>query len=206
MAILRAQCNLRSDSLVAMDDIINVFHFTTVDATTPAAGAAAAVVMLKNFYAGIGSFWSSSLTNVDGTIKVYDLADAVPRAPILEDQALDITTGANTLPREVCLTMSFQGVKASGIPQARRRGRVYLGPWVSTAADTGSGRPGVGLLGAVQAAGAALLAASEASAAVRWVVYSPTSGDVAIVDNGWVDNEWDTQRRRGFQSTARSVF
>jgi hypothetical protein len=40
---------------------------------------------------------------------------------------------------------------------------------------------------------------------VDWSVYSPTTGQNNAITNLWVDNEWDTQRRRGLRPTSRSV-
>jgi hypothetical protein len=44
-----------------------------------------------------------------------------------------------------------------------------------------------------------------ADSAVKWVVYSPKLDAFAEVDNLWVDNAFDTQRRRGERPTARTV-
>jgi hypothetical protein len=34
-------------------------------------------------------------------------------------------------------------------------------------------------------------------------VYSPTTGQTKKVEHWWVDDEWDTQRRRGLRATTR---
>jgi hypothetical protein len=49
-------------------------------------------------------------------------------------------------------------------------------------------------------------AAAIASASWDWVVYSPTDDAYHEVANGWVDNAWDTQRRRGYKPTSRTTF
>jgi len=49
-----------------------------------------------------------------------------------------------------------------------------------------------------------LLAPTETAGGWDWVVYSPTNGNTVNVDNGWVDNAFDTQRRRGLAVTART--
>lgn len=101
------------------------------------------------------------------------------------------------------MVLSFQADKVSGLPQARRRGRVYFGP-LGGAAEA-SGRPGTTLLSAVVAFGAALLSESNL-ADWTWVVYSTVNNGGAPVTNGWVDNSFDTQRRRGLEWTARTTF
>jgi len=51
-----------------------------------------------------------------------------------------------------------------------------------------------------------LKGASDAAADWTWVVYSTVDNAMYPVDNGWVDNSWDTQRRRGVKPTARYTF
>jgi hypothetical protein len=48
-----------------------------------------------------------------------------------------------------------------------------------------------------------LLAASNPATLAVW---SPSNGDAVPVTDGWVDNAWDTQRRRGIDRTARSTW
>jgi hypothetical protein len=38
---------------------------------------------------------------------------------------------------------------------------------------------------------------------VDWVVHSPTHDTNTKVKEAWVDDEWDTQRRRGQRATKR---
>jgi hypothetical protein len=38
------------------------------------------------------------------------------------------------------------------------------------------------------------------------VLYSRTSGSSVLIDNGWVDNAPDIQRRRGIDPSARTTF
>jgi hypothetical protein len=48
----------------------------------------------------------------------------------------------------------------------------------------------------------------EANASVRWnwVAYSPTADEANQITNGWVDNAWDTQRRRGLYYSQRGTY
>jgi hypothetical protein len=101
--------------------------------------------------------------------------------------------------------LSFQGTPLSGTPQSRRRGRIYFGPFRTSGLNT-QGRPAAGLITSLVNAGDALLAASDAAANWQWVIWSPTTGLEVGVANGWVDDEFDTQRRRGRVPTARTTF
>jgi hypothetical protein len=51
-----------------------------------------------------------------------------------------------------------------------------------------------------------LLDASQAATAWKWAVYSTVNATGVEVTNGWVENAWDTQRRRGRIATVRTVF
>lgn len=206
MTLLRCQVNLRSKSLVAEDDIINTWHFVTVGETSVQDGATECWNLLDDFYQAIKGYLSSTLDPAQGLVKVYDMEDPEPRAPVYENALSALANTTTTLPREVALCLSFQAVKASGVNQARRRGRVYLGPFTDATANDSTGRPGTGLTGAVRTAADALVTASKASAVVKWVVWSPTEQVSVVVDNGWVDDEWDTQRSRGLQAVNRYVF
>lgn len=139
--------------------------------------------------------------------KIFNRADPKPRQPVAE--GLWSFGAAPTMapaPPEVAHCMSFQGDALSGVPQARRRGRVYFGPLRIERIDT-DGRPNATQMATLDAFGTDLLAASVAAAGWNWTVHSSVLGvGDAIITNGWVDNEFDTQRRRGRVATARSLF
>lgn len=138
--------------------------------------------------------------------KIYAMDDPEPRAPI-EEGTWNFTSGLSgtALPAEVAICLSFQGDKISGVPQSRRRGRIYFGP-LNTGAVS-SGRPSSSLITAVVLAGQGLLDAGQASLGDwNWAVYSGVNGGTADVTNGWCDNEFDTQRRRGRAWTSRTTF
>jgi len=104
--------------------------------------------------------------------------------------------------------LSFQGERTSGQSQARRRGRVYLGPFGSSAGDTTSGRPSSGLRGGIITAAAAFGVQSQAAIEWVWGVISTAGPSMSFseVKDGWVDDAWDTQRRRGEGATLRTTF
>lgn len=161
---------------------------------------------LVTFYNAIDAILSGLLSNVASaaTVTTYRVADAPPRAPV---QILPFTlvTSVNTLPPEVAVTVSFQGLKVSGQPQARRRGRVFLGP-MANINDLTTGRPTGANVTTIATAADALLTSSLTAGSAIWSVYSPTSGNTTIVNNGWVDNEFDTIRERGRPATSRTTF
>jgi hypothetical protein len=101
--------------------------------------------------------------------------------------------------------LSFQGAPESGVSQARKRGRVFIGPLRSSLIGA-DGRPSPATVSLFAAEGEDLLDASNAATTWSWTVHSATTGDNSVVTNGWCDNEFDTQRRRGRIATSRTVF
>lgn len=186
----------------AANFVTNTFHFNADDNSVLPTIAGA----LEAFYDDVRPELSNLLAQNDHDIKFYDMADPEPRAPVLEVQWDFASAIASApLPPEVCLCLSFQGVKVSGIPQARRRGRVFIGPIAVGSVGT-DGRPDAGCVTNLNLAGDALLASSEAATDWRWQIYSRVDDGFIDVENGWVDNEFDTQRSRGRVYTNRSTF
>jgi hypothetical protein len=99
------------------------------------------------------------------------------------------------------MCVSFHGEYVSGEPQARRRGRVYV-PWMQASSNV-DGRPESTFVTLLAASFAEFHAAAIASANVNWVVWSPTDSAAYPVEAGWIDDAWDTQRRRGVSATYR---
>jgi hypothetical protein len=111
--------------------------------------------------------------------------------------------------------LSFQGAQESGANMRRRRGRLYLPPMDTSSLSLVGGRVTVAaptVTTIVNAADAMLNMSSTLG--LQWAVFSPTtlaetgSYDAAFEDvtNGWVDNEWDIQRRRGTVAQSRTLF
>lgn len=203
--VIRAICTLETDTALPQDSAVNVFHFQgpvpdDIDAHTQVHN------MLQTFYGDIGSVLSSLLTG-GGTIKSYALDDPEPRSPVLETDITGVTTGVGkALPQEVALCLSFQGVKVSGEPQARKRGRVFIGPLDDDTNRADNARPFSTAINTIKDAAGDLLVASNTGFPVPWAVYSRVNDIAYHVDNGWLDDAWDTQRRRGVAPTTRTLF
>jgi hypothetical protein len=161
------------------------------------------------------------------TIKVYD--GSIPGSPLaVETQAGFRASGAGgyNLPSEVALCLSFRGDYGVRLeeapddadldarperPRSRVRGRIYEGPFGTDAVAVGTpGRPVTALMESLldfgeRLMGTHLVAGLLAANDVRFsVVSNATGGPIAEpVVACWVDNEWDTQRRRGIRATTR---
>lgn len=155
-------------------------------------------------------------------------------APPLRDEVWNLSVAPTAVgyPSEVALCLSYRnndGTRPTGggefnAPPARRRGRIYFGPIGSNNGTVVAGvlRPDNGMMGRLLAAGDYLRDLD----APAWVIYSrPYEGRTAIerpgrttlpaiparlgtlfnVQDVWVDNSFDTVRRRGERATARTV-
>lgn len=180
----------------------NTWHCEAADTT----GLVNFNIAVANFYAAVDENFGVLTKTTNGLRwKSYNKADLKPRAPVVTGVAnLTPSTGLG-LPTEVALCVSFQSLPTSGIRQSRRRGRIYL-PFLLASLNGTDSRPTTAFVNVVVAAADALVTTSKAATDYFWGVHSPTTGATTEVDNGWVDNEWDTQRRRGRPRTTRTIF
>jgi hypothetical protein len=211
MTHIKAQVVLPYYSALPEDVTSNTFHFFVP--TTPATSAELGEIVnrLDAFYHGFDDRLAAVISRTNGAeVRLYDMADPEPRQPLDPPWGflIDAAAGGTNLPNELSLVLSFHSAFVSGVPNARRRGRVYLGPFTSTQSDPGSNtafsRPSATLVSAVAAA--APLLNTQIAEPLDWAQYSPTNDALLPVVGGWVDNEWDIQRRRGVTATARTTF
>lgn len=187
---------------VAANYATNSFTFEADDLTA----LQLAHTALVGFYFSMTTSMSALVRQTGWMIKSYDRSDPEPRAPALEQTfSLAGTPSGNPAPPELTLCLSFQGERVSGVPQAQKRGRIYF-PFVDVSTIGTDGRPTSGLISSLASAGEDLLDDSSAAATWTWLVYSAVAPGYTIITNGWVDNEFDIQRRRGRPYTSRSVF
>ncbi len=128
-------------------------------------------------------------------IKVYDFADPEPRVPEVRDLTwIPNVTGPG--PAEVAVCLSYY----SGQNLPRKRGRVYLGPIGYAFMQAGTtGR----ILAATTTDVIEVASVLKGTAARTWMQRSQTTGELSEITNVWVDNAWDTQRRRGIAADLR---
>lgn len=220
--VIRVQAVLPGISGLLEDRFINTFYFQTTDAEDPAeATYSAAHQKVVDFYNGssggfqsIASFMSPAILKTAGSCSTrqYDMGAPEPRVPRLTTWTL--AAGAvNPLPNEVCVVLSHYAINNV----AGQRGRFYIGPLGTNALTTESSRPDV-----IDQLRSALLQAAIRLTAdddlVEWVFISPSKPErptkaggtlpaeahqIYRPTNAWVDDEWDTQRRRGIEARSR---
>lgn len=164
-------------------------------------------VALKDFYDDMINFIPSVIAQNGHEIKYSELPGVKPNYPFEEDVFnLVSAPTSDPMPTEVALVLSFQGIRQAGFSQKRRRGRIYFGPVRATA--SAAGRPTSAIITALATAGATFKSNIEAvtGGAHSWAVWSNVDQDSVDIANGWVDNAFDTQRRRGVLATSRTTF
>jgi hypothetical protein len=207
MAIFQGGSNLPEDRF------INVFHFHDPTLLPFQPAAEECITRVRGFYTTEGTAPAlgqniSPYVSRTFTLQAYDLLQPVgERVPVVDTGTLGATT-ADGLPEEVSVCLTLQGAPPV---TPRRRGRLYIGPLTDfstnyTPANTSTpARPNIvggSSLGATLAERAGALAISTAD--TPWCIRSttPTENFVPIV-GGYIDNAFDTQRRRGPDPTTR---
>lgn len=161
---------------------------------------------IKGFYDDIDAInWSNLLAQNGHEVKFYALPGLTPNYPTAERTFnFAANPSGNPLPTECAIVASFQGSRTPGFEQARRRGRVYLGPLGSGTND--AGRPGSGIVAGIVTAMENFRDAVNAISGHSWCVWSTVDQEAVPITSGWVDNAWDTQRRRGLERTSRNTW
>lgn len=215
---------------IARDEVENTFFFAAVGSGVAAYGDTLAAA-IESFYNGVStgtplhdwmniSLDRSSLAH----IRFYDmlpiLAGGTSTGPPLQDHTFTLGAAgdASLMPDEVAAVLSFHG-ELTGVPEhdgatrprARRRGRVYIGPLTSNNPEviaTTSGLPRIGstLLLSLEEAGLRLSGTLADDAVMNWAVYSRVDNTFYPVVGGFVDNAFDTQRRRQLDASTRTAW
>jgi hypothetical protein len=203
--VYTCQVRINMMSGITADAATNTFHFRWDGAGDPVENdfLTGPYGMLDAFYTAVGTLLSTEVDASNIDLKIYEGWTAPPRTPVYINTMTPINRGGTYSPAELSMVLSFQGAPSAGVPQARRRNRVYIGPLGFVA--TGNAIPANKCQQLVDA-GDAMLVNSAALANWTWVAASPTYGTAVPVTNGWVDNAWDIQRRRGWDATERYTF
>jgi len=192
------------------DMVVNTWHFRTADLTDATLDFITGQV--AGFYTAIKQNYPSGILFSQATAKWYNLADPKPRPPIRETLLGTTGTGVGTsAPSEIAVCVSYYAVRTPGLDPKRSRGRIYVGPFAMT--SVGGPQVGAQVISDLIGAAGTLLTTSN-GATWKWVVWSQAQADDPqgttfpdqTVIGGWVDNAWDTQRRRGLDPTSRTTF
>jgi hypothetical protein len=210
MAMMRVMFVGHGPSNLPEDRVVNTFHFN--DSSAYGTHVEQITTALSRFYTGTPSVftgvtnpvgaWLSPWVQRAAELRFYDLTTAPPRVPTIVPMTLPAPIAGSGLPEEVAVCLSIQTDVAPF--SARRRGRLFIGPLCNSAMfsaeSTHSSRPAA-LFQADLAASAVGLCNAGASG---WAIRStrPTQNFV-LVGRGWIDDAFDTQRRRGPKPASR---
>lgn len=218
MAEFQARVVLPYKSGLPQDVSVNTWNFISASPPDPAIAEA-----LKAFYNyrgpggdadNIATFLHNYLDRTTDAARTefyeVDLATGEMGSPFAVDEWTLATgsVGADGLPLEVALCSSIAATVPPGINAGRRKGRIFVGPLNTNALDgddTGPTRPTTSFTNlmalrmketadALLAVGAELAVWSRADAAFYPIV------------RGWVDDSFDTQRRRGIDPAGRTTW
>lgn len=218
-AITRFNCSLPYFTNIPEDVVVNSWHLIFEDGI----GTPPNITDYGNALDNFKTFYDSVYTTLARaawvgstmTIKAYDLQLPEPRVPIFSGNRTiaGVAAAAGAAPPEAAICMSYRGNYIGGVPQARQRGRIFLGGFAQpTAVGSAASFPEVsaGVRTNICTA-ASTLRTNMLADNWTWIVYSPTNGAAGgqesfNTQHGWVDNAIDTQRRRGNAASARTTW
>jgi hypothetical protein len=214
-----AQVVLKAKSGIPKDNSVNRFYFRNENvgaaAVEPDTVAGQIADHLRDFYkethaqtaAGIRTFMAGQVLNDTVEIRVYDMGTPPgQRFPILLERNIGPLGTGTVLPEEVAACITW----VAGANRPRSRGRTYIGPLANTALTVENGRTKIttGFRTSMAHAANFLQKRShlDPTQGVRLHLWSPSDGVMKEVSGGWVDDAFDTQRRRGPEPTSRFSF
>lgn len=200
------------------DRFINTFHFHSPVPDVPALAAEECRQRVIDFYSAnsgtLGIFGRYLSNYISRTYQVVSYSLLLPpgeRIPTAETATLPAPLVDEGLPEELAVCLTIRG----DLPwTARRRGRIYLGPFVNSpsvmdpASTNAPARVESGVANNITSCileKASLLSIS--TAATPWCIRSTVPVENFVqVTSGYVDDAFDIQRRRGPDPTLRNSF
>lgn len=184
------QVSMAADSVLPRDYLVNTF---TLNDVVPGSDWG----QLASDAIGVFQQWTG--VNREIRCRVYDRTSPPPNFPVADKVVNAGVAPVSQVPREIAVCLSFYADR--NVP--RQRGRIYL-PWCAKSGVTATPlRPDAATRTA--ALGIADGLAALGGVDIDWQVWSETEGVGRKVTNAWVDDEWDTQRRRGLRPTTRAA-
>lgn len=215
--VLRVQARITSASGLPEDVFVNTFHFLlapSIDGTDPAlwdndfgeglTPTEHAMNLVFDFYDTFKALIPGEAMADGLELRAYKLLDPTPRVPFISPRpAINWGAGSLAFPKEVALCVSYK----SDLPGASGRGRIYVGPFAGSAGAFDSVRkdlkPSSTTIQVLKNAAVGLLDDQDI---VRWAIFSPKLGNASAIVEGYIDDAFDTQRRRGADPNERTVF
>lgn len=214
VALIRAV--LKSASGIPANDCVNTWYVDGGVGIAPDPGDCFSA--LEEFYTldtsstfNVGDYINDTILRTDGVILEYVLEPQVEPNGVSESYSVDLPPASTApLPQEVAACVSFVTSDYNVVANPGRfRGRVYIGPLnLNASVDGGANQPARLATAFITtlAEAATNLKAALIAADCQWVIWSRADAVFRAVDRGWVDNEFDTQRRRQWDPTGKTFW
>jgi len=212
MPTYRISASLERKSGLPEDRVVNTFYFKdNVLPPNQEATITAAENAVKDFYNGVTGTNTNVAAYISNIIKAgavhvlktYVAGLAAPNPPIRESFFTLLNNNGQPAPADVALCLSYRGSLEQGLDPKNRRGRLYIGPLslgsIQTSANGSDALPNEALRIAMREAAKRLLDLTS----IRWQLWSPTTLNFVDLTHAWIDDQFDTQRRRGVKPTSR---
>lgn len=214
MAIMTVQAVFPYFTLIPRDIISNTFHVVTSEPGGPDKDAVATemATRLDAFYTAVFAVAGSAANYVvwgGGTVRVFDLSEPSPRVPATSPLVVSVAAvNSSPIPPEAAVVMSYHSALVSGVTHQRLYNRIYIGGLGSNAitASSASLFPVVNAAFRTAIAGAAVALEGANTADIAWIQYSQADATPRPIVGGFINNEIDTQRRRGVTESARTTW
>jgi hypothetical protein len=204
MAFYRAQMRYRYFTGLPGDLSTNTVYWSVDTSDLEVAGDVIGLRLAPGMEV-LGSLMPTCVSR-SAEIAIYAMADPEPRVPFIYPVTLDAATAATGIPLECALVGSFMGAPPV---TPRRRGRIYIGPLSTNCLEDSTSstfpRPEPTVVTGV----ADIMegwAADGSGLDEGWYIHSVTNSNYVRVEAGFVDNEFDTQRRRGVLASGRTSW
>lgn len=205
----RAQLVLQHKSGKPEDQFVNSFVFRNDAFVGSSADFAAHITNVLEDWLFVVQASGASIANhipnviASGEVRCYDLGEATPRTPMInpiDPSKIGLFSTAAAYPFEVAVCVSW----LTDTKGPRGRGRNFIGPLTTTTSQKVGDklRVSTSFMNTLGQASAIMARGTNHSLHVL----SKANQSAALVTSGYVDNEFDTQRRRGTPSDVRGIF
>jgi hypothetical protein len=205
------------DTGLAEDSAVNTFHFkTTTGGVFTSDQVDIVTEALRQFYDVIPpapavsklSGYMSALNASPLRARFYQLPEPTGQPYAERDFAVAFRAvgSVDDTPEENAVCLSYRRTPVAGQNPRTRRGRIFIGPVATSAWFITNGRVVVenGLANTLTQGGKKLQQDVRAILpGMDWIVWSQKDLAEYVIQELYVDNEVDTQRRRGTKATSR---
>jgi hypothetical protein len=189
-----AQCAFQMDTAFPRDAMVINPCFRDSGATSDPGDLA------SDLADALAGWWPSGATK-ELRVKLYDLEGTPPVYPAAEEiRHAGVEPPSSVCPREIAVCLSFYAVH----PAPRTRGRVYV-PYALTTSSDAANTPRVPTATITKVAALVPIFANLGGVDVDWIVWSRVDQAAHKVTRYFIDNEWDTIRKRGLAADLRTT-